>query len=241
MTLLAVERIKLFSTRSPWWCAALALGLTIGFAGLFANYADFATVSMSQQGSQFGLMVVMVMAALAVTTEYRFGTIRATFQAVPNRTAALLAKTGVVAALALVIGEVAGFGSWAVTKLFSPAGDLALDSAEDLRLVAGVGLVYALGAVIAVAVGALVRQSAGAVTILILWPTLIEGLVSAIPSVGPEIRRWLPFNASNHFLSEGGMGAMDMPFGPWGSLLYFAAVSIGLLVIGLAVTNRRDA
>ena len=29
MTLLAVERIKLFTTRSPWWCALLTLVLTI--------------------------------------------------------------------------------------------------------------------------------------------------------------------------------------------------------------------
>ena len=42
----------------------------------------------------------MVMATLAVTTEYRFGTIRATFQAVPNRTRTLLAKTTVVALFA---------------------------------------------------------------------------------------------------------------------------------------------
>ena len=241
MTLLAVERIKLFSTRSPWWCAILALGLTIGFAALFANYTDFATVSMSQQGAQFGLMVVMVMAALAVTTEYRFGTIRATFQAVPGRTAALLAKTAVVAALALVIGELAAFGSWLVTQAFSPTGDLALDSAEDWRLVAGVGAVYALGAVLAIGVGTLVRQSAGAVSILILWPTLVESLVPAIPSVGPEIRRWMPFNATNHFLSESGMGAADMPFGPWGSLVYFAVISLGVLITGLVVANRRDA
>ena len=30
MTLLAVERIKLFSTRAPVWCVATALALTIG-------------------------------------------------------------------------------------------------------------------------------------------------------------------------------------------------------------------
>jgi ABC-2 type transport system permease protein len=33
----------------------------------------------------------------------------------------------------------------------------------------------------------------------------------------------------------------DMPFGPWGSLAYFAAIAVVLLVAALAVANRRDA
>ncbi|CAM06417.1 ABC-2 type transport system permease protein [Saccharopolyspora erythraea NRRL 2338] len=240
MTLLAVERIKLFSTRSPWWCTVVALGLTIGFGWLFVANIDNPTLSMSQQGSQFGQMVVMVMAVLAVTTEYRFGTIRSTFQAVPNRTAALLAKTTVVALMALVVGELAAFGSWLVAKVVAPAG-MELATAEDWRLVAGVGLVFALGAVFAVAVGVLVRQSAGAVTILLIWSMLVENLVAAIPNIGVDIQRWLPFTNANHFLSEASPFGSSMPFGPWGSLAYFAAIVFAVLAAALAVANRRDA
>src|SRR4051794_8177113 len=108
MTLLAVERIKLFTTRSPWWCALITLVLTIGFAALVVGNSNDqeipATVASTQFGYAFGMAVIMVLAALAVTTEYRFGTIRTTFQAVPHRTSALLAKTTVVALLALLIG-----------------------------------------------------------------------------------------------------------------------------------------
>ena len=39
MTLLAVERIKLFSTRSPLWCILIALALTLGFSGLVSGNA----------------------------------------------------------------------------------------------------------------------------------------------------------------------------------------------------------
>src|SRR3954462_9266710 len=124
MTLLAVERIKLFSTRSPWWCMALAIGLTVGMAALIAaNTGDQLpmSVGLSQSFSNFGMIVIMVMAALAVPTEYRFGTIRATFLAVPGRTPALLAKTPVVALLAGVVGEVVAFGSWGISKLIKPS------------------------------------------------------------------------------------------------------------------------
>lgn len=39
MTLLAVERIKLFTTRSPWWCALITLAVVVGFAAIFAGAA----------------------------------------------------------------------------------------------------------------------------------------------------------------------------------------------------------
>ncbi|MBB5154398.1 hypothetical protein [Saccharopolyspora phatthalungensis] len=241
MTLLAVERIKLFSTRSPWWCTFLALALSIGFTTLFASQVDDRmSLRMTQVGYQFGLMVVLVLAALSITTEYRFGTIRATFQAVPNRTAALLAKTVVVAVVALLIGELAAFGSWGVAKVLAPGADLAFGTAGDWRQVAGVGLVFAIGAVLAVAVGALLRQTAGAVTLLLIWSLLVENLVGLIPEIGADVQKWMPFTAANHFLS-GTDGAGDMPFGPWGALGYFTAVAVGLWVIALIIVRRRDA
>ncbi|GAA0507241.1 ABC transporter permease [Saccharopolyspora subtropica] len=241
MTLLAVERIKLFSTRSPWWCAFLALALTIGFAAMFAHYSDQPmSVSQTQVGYRFGLMVVLVLAALSITTEYRFGTIRATFQAVPNRTAALLAKTVVVAVVALVIGEAAAFGSLGVAGVLSPDSDLALRTLDDWRQVAGVGVVFAISAVLAVAVGALLRQTAGAVALLLLWPLLVESLVGLVPGIGDELREWMPFIAVGHFLA-GSAGDTAVPYGPWGGLAYFAAVAVGLWVVALVVLRRRDA
>lgn len=72
---------------------------------------------------QPGLMVILVMATLSATTEYRFSTVRVTFTATPNRTVALLAKAVVVAALAGVAGLTASFGAWGLTWL--TAGDAA--------------------------------------------------------------------------------------------------------------------
>lgn len=252
MTQLAVERIKLFSTRSPLWCTLLALALSIGFAALIASTTDGDSVplSMTQIGYQFGLMVTMVMAALAVTTEYRFGTIRATFQATPNRTKVLLAKAALVGSLGFVIGELAAFGSLAVTKLIAPGSDLALSESHEWRQVVGVGLVFLVGSVLALAVGVLLRQTAGAVAVLLLWPLLVESMTPLIPSIGEDLGKWMPFGAADHFLTGGspagaqppGMGApADMPFGPWAALAYFAAIGFGLLAFAIIVANRRDA
>lgn len=251
MTLLAVERIKLFSTKSPWWCALIALAATIGLSALFIShtgngYPIPTTVSDTQMGYNLGLTVVMVMAALAVTTEYRFGTIRTTFQAIPNRSAVLLSKTAVVALLAGLIGEVAAFAAWLVGRLIRPNADLAINTGQQWRNVAGIGLVYAIGAIIAVAVGILVRQTAGAVAILLIYTLLAENLVQLIPNLGDKIHKWLPFNVANKFITGGlqpgrGQPVPDASLPPWWALAYFAGFAVLLLAIGIVMANRSDA
>jgi ABC-2 type transport system permease protein len=254
MSVIAVERIKLFSTRSPWWCMAVAAVLTIGFAALttgFLNAEDEqqATIFITQPGAQLSQMVMMVMAALAVTTEYRFGTIRTSFQAVPQRAALLLGKTAVVAFLAGVIGLIASFGAWFIGTLFAGGADLAIDTGAEWRLIAGQGPVFALSAVIAVAVGILIRQSAGAIAILILWPLLVENLFTLIPKVGDDMQKWSPFANGSAFLNQGqdfglagsNAGGSNFALGPWWSLVYFAGWAVALMAIALFSASKRDA
>lgn len=255
MTLLAVERIKLFTTRSPWWCSLITLVLTIGFAALIVgNSGDVvpATVASTQFGYSFGMAVIMVLAALSVTTEYRFGTMRTTFQAVPHRGSALIAKTTVVALLSFVVGEISAFGSLGVGMLLKPNADLALNSGADWINVAGVGVIYALAAVIAVAVGILLRHSAGAIALLLIYALAVESLIRLIPTIGAKIYEWMPFNVADKFLtgngaSNTGRAAGDgapmstAVLGQGWALLYFAGVALVLLTIAITVAKRRDA
>lgn len=253
MTLLAVERIKLFTTRSPLWCTLAAIFVVVGFAALLAGVDtdSVATVASTQFGANFGLMVIMVMAALAITTEYRFGTIRATFQAIPNRTATLLAKTAVVAVFAGLIGEVVAFASVGITKLIQSNADLAINTAFEWRATAGIGLVYALAAVVAIAVGTLIRHSAGAVSITLIYVLLVESLVALIPNVGDDIQKWMPFQMANMFIAGDpdpsaraiteGPPPATAGLGPWGALAYFAGFAAVMLVIALVTANKRDA
>jgi ABC-2 type transport system permease protein len=242
MTLLAAERIKLFSTRSPWWCFAAAVVLTVGFGAAFtANVpgSELVTVESTQVGYEFGLAVILVMAALTITTEYRFNTIKTTFQAVPSRTSALLAKTVVVALTSGVVGLIAAFGSLGVSMALRPSADLAVNTEAEWRAVAGVGLVFAIAAVIAIAVGILLRQTAGAVALLLAYSLMVEQLIQLIPNVGDDIQRWMPFKLAARFLT-GGPAAEGMP-GPWGSLGVFAGFAVVLLVIAFVTARKRDA
>jgi len=249
MNLLAVERIKLFSTRSPWWCALITLPLSIGFAAILAGATDSTdslSVSATQFGaSQFGIAVVMVLAALAVTTEYRFNTIRTTFQAVPHRSPALIAKAAIVGLLGLVLGEIAAFGAWGLGVLMRPNDNLGLHTTQDWLNVAGIGPVFALSAVLAVAVGILIRHSAGAIALLLIYYLAVEELVQLIPKIGHTIHEWLPFNVANKFLRGSAMvdgpPPSDSPLSPGWALAYFAGIAIVFLLIALGVAKKRDA
>ncbi len=244
MSVIAAERIKLTSTRSPWWAMGLAVVATVGVSAIAAVEAagrDPATVASTQFGFSLGMAVVMVMGALAVTTEYSVGTIRTTFLAVPHRGAALAAKTVVVATAACVVGLVCAFGSWGLSAVLLPEAQLSFSGAVEWRQVGGVGLVYALASVVAVAVGILVRHTAGAVALVLVWALVAERLVVAIPGVGESLQQWLPFEAAKHFLTAGETVDGGVLAGPWAAVTYFALVAAGLLATAIGVARRRDA
>jgi ABC-2 type transport system permease protein len=252
-TLLDVERIKLVSTRSPWWCTALILALAIGVSIPVAIAADQITPTLTQFGTGIGLYVAFVMAALAVTTEYRFGTIRESFVAVPNRVAVLVSKTVLVGVAMGLIGLAAAFAAWAVAlPLAGPGGQLALSSASDWRAIAGYGLVYAGYAVIAIGVGMLVRHTAAAIAILLVWALVVQSITGELSvALHANIRGWMPFANAQHFITGSGLlpnGALQdssvihYSFGtPWGSFGYFAIVTLAVWVLALITTIRRDA
>jgi ABC-2 type transport system permease protein len=217
---------------------------TIGVASISMTTEDtpgFSAITSTQLGYGLGMAVVMVMATLAVTTEYSVGMIRTTFLAVPNRTVSLLAKAAVVASAAGLVGLVTAFGSWAAGLALMPEADLALHGPTEWRQVAGVGLVFLVAAVFAVAVGVLVRHTAGAVAVVLTWALMVEQLLVLIPGFEP-VATWLPFQAAKQFLLAGqtpeGLGLTEQP---WIAMGYFATVSAGLLALAIAVARRRDA
>jgi ABC-2 type transport system permease protein len=247
--LLRAERIKLFSTRAPWWCLAIAFAAPLGFTALFFALAGPeipATVGNTQLASGNGRTVLLVLAILATASEFNWGTMRLTFQAVPSRMPALLAKVVVLAAVGAVLGLVVGFGSWGLATLVQPDADLALHSAADWRSVLGQSLVFLLSAVAGVGVALLLRSVAFALTAVLVWTQLLEGLVVFIPGAGKHLYQWMPFHAADEFVGAGGFGAGTLqlppaPLGPWGYLGYFAAICVALFVAGVLVTARRDA
>lgn len=250
MGVLTAERIKLTSTRSPWWCSAIVVVLGLGLAVLAAAVARSAkgehthvyTVSDAVSGvSGFGVLVLMIMATLSVTSEYRFGVIRTSFLATPNRTRVITAKSILLAVYATVLTAVLSVLAYVLFRAIYGSGPgLELSTAEEWRALIGVPVYALLCAVLAIAVGVLVRQSAAAISILLLWPLIIETLLSSFGSFGRNVGPLLPFHNVQRFFTMGDVSG-NWHWGPWGSLIYFT-IFVGL-IFGAAVfvVNKRDA
>jgi ABC-2 type transport system permease protein len=256
ISVLTAERIKFTSVRSPWWCTVIIIAIGLGFGALMGwvgkqaaadpeNAEGFPglTADVAAGGvSGFGVMVLMILAALTVTSEYRFGVIRTTFQAMPSRAKVLVAKgllTGVYGAvLTFVLAFVAYYLAKAVAGGEGSA-ELVLSSADDWRKMYAIPVYAALCAFLSIGVGALLRQSAAAIALLLLWPLLIESLFGLFGSFGEKVQPFLPFSNAQLFL--GSDQGIDFHWGPWGALLYFV-VFVGVVFTAAAyVVNKRDA
>jgi ABC-2 type transport system permease protein len=215
------------------------------------NGGKNASTFLALSGMELGLTVFMVMSALAITTEYRFSTIRVSFLAVPRRSSVLVAKTVLLMLLAVVVALACSFAAFFLAKVL--AGNrtptpLTLSTGDDWREVLGYAALFPLAAVIAVSVGAIIRQSAGAISILLVWEFLVENLVQLIPKVGVDIHNWLPFQAASAFVSppagtdvtQGQAAPLNGPT-PVHGLLVFAGTALMLWVLALVLMQRRDA
>ncbi|RVW01254.1 ABC transporter permease [Rhodococcus xishaensis] len=250
MSVLNAERIKLTSTKSPIWCSLIAVVVSVGLAAVFGIFLKSMissgdlliselTASDTQLGAvNFGAMLVMIMAVLAVTTEYRFGVIRTTFLALPNRAQVIASKALLLATIAAVLGLVIALLSYYVAQATSGV-TVDLGARDNARELFGVPIYFTLLAVLAVGVGTLVRQSAGAISLLLLWPLVIESLLTLIPRVGKYVGEFGPFNNMSYFL--GNEGPIDFHWGPWGALLYFTGFVAIVFGASLFVVNKRDA
>jgi ABC-2 type transport system permease protein len=230
--------------------------LGLGFASILGWAAQLATETDAPEGippttaadvvglgvGTFGSMVLMILAALTVTSEYRFGLIRTTFQAVTNRGSVLAAKALLVGVYGAILSFVLAVIGLYLAKALAgeQAGALlGFDIDGTWRVLYGTAILAFVQVVLAIGVGALMRQSAGAIAILLLWPLLIENLVGVIPTVGEKIQPFLPFLNANHFL--GSSGGVDFHWGPIGGLIYFVAFTAVIFGAAVFVVNRRDA
>jgi ABC-2 type transport system permease protein len=109
--LVSSEWLKLRSMRSFWWgvTAAIVLGLAGGLILAFGFTADnpptvqeapYVIFNFAAAGAQIGVLIVAV---LAVSTEYSTGSIRLTFVAAPARLRVMVAKALVVMAVTAVV------------------------------------------------------------------------------------------------------------------------------------------
>jgi ABC-type transport system involved in multi-copper enzyme maturation permease subunit len=243
-----VLRAELLKQRSTQTILALLAGM-FGLVGLAVALhvltpATSALATRSDQlpsfevGTRVGMLFAALAGALAITAEFRFGTIRPTFLVTPRRSPVIAAKLAVSGLTGLVFGLVStGLMAGAVSVALAARGiDNQLTSGDYVRLLVGGMAAAALWATIGVGVGALVRNQVSTLVGLCAWLLLVEHL---IPS---DVARYSPGNAGLALaiqaastqlapsVSTLAVGALALP-------LYAAAAS----VIGWRATLHRDA
>ncbi len=240
------EWIKLHTARSNVVLLILALTVPLAITVLLTatipiddlgeeNLFDLVLV-----GAGIGYILLGVLGVLLIGQEYRHTTIRVTFTADPHRVRVMTAKAVVIVATGLVIGGVVTVFSYAIGNavLTSRGLDIALDGGTQTRALVGSTLLFALYGLIGLGVGAIIRAPAGAITFLVVWPIVVENIISAF---FPEVGRWLPFTAGIQLISTSDTVDPTEAMSPRAGGLWFAVVGLAVVAIGSLRVARSDA
>jgi hypothetical protein len=234
--------------------------VTLSGAGDIAPYiAIVDPIGLSYKGSLIGLIVVIALAALFITSEYRRGMIRTTFTASPRRGRVLVAKAIVIGSATFVAGLIGAAIAFPIAehKIAEngwPASIYpirAITSGLGLRMVIGTAALLAVGTVITLAIGALLRRSAGTIAIGVLVLIFPLVLATVLPQ-GPAdlLLRLTP--AAGFGLQQGNAHYSQVstaclpyngcyPLAPWTGFGVMCAWALAGLVAAVLVARRRDA
>ena len=214
------------------------------------------TIEQSLVGAFLGLIVILVVAAMFFSTEYRRGLIRTTLAATPRRGAVLAAKAVVIGAVTFVIGLVAAAVSIGVGVPKEEASGLVLLTVPwltEVRVIVGTAAMLAVAAVFAVALGAILRRSAAAITIavvMVVMPFLLaalnvvpagvgDWLLRVTPAAGLAVEQSIPRYAQVTTAISPVRGYYPLsPYAGFAVLCLWAAAALALALIML---RRRDA
>ncbi|MFF1452352.1 ABC transporter permease subunit [Streptomyces sp. NPDC058274] len=216
-------------------------------------------VQMSFQGVFVGVLFMVALGALFITSEYKRNLIRTTFTASPRRVRVLSAKALVTGGVTFAVGLAATAVTFPLAQSamrphgFRPPAypDLSLFDGPALRAVVGSAALLALVAVLALAVGAILRSSAGAITAIVVLVILPQILAYALPlPVAHWLLRVTPAAAfaiqqgvtyypqvDHNCLPESGC----YPLAPWNGLAVLCAYVVVALALAAWRLRRRDA
>jgi ABC-2 type transport system permease protein len=186
-----------------------------------------------QVGTRAGMLFAGLAGAIAITAEFRYGTIRPTFLVAPRRSPVIAAKLAISGLAGIVFGLLAEalMAGGAAVGLAARGIDNQLTGGDYLQLLTGGAAAAALWAAIGVGVGALIRNQVGAVVGLCVWMFLVESVSEGFV---PDAARLLPGGVG--LALAGNSDELSAAVGALLLVLYAAAASAA----GWIETLRRD-
>jgi ABC-type transport system involved in multi-copper enzyme maturation permease subunit len=245
------EFTKIRSVRSTWWTLLVMFVVTVGFGALASWGAvshvgqlgpDFDPTQQSLGGLYISQLIIAVLGALAITSEYSTGMIRTSLTAQPRRGVVFAAKALVFAAMALVTGLVTSFCSFFLGQALMSSKHInaTLGEPHVLRAVIGGGLFLAACGMLAFGLGMILRHTAGAITTAIGLLFVLSIVVNFLPqSWQDHVDKWMPAIAGSEVWATKSVGPHNLSaWAGFGTLCVYAAVAI---VVGIVLFRKRDA
>ncbi|KAB7851202.1 ABC transporter permease subunit [Streptomyces mobaraensis] len=245
------EWTKIRSLRSTMWTLGTMLVLVVGLGltlSLVASASDKLAsgedmLGLGAVGVLLGMIPVLTLGVLTISSEYGTGLVRTTLTACPSRSRVLTAKAIVFGSLSFVTTLIATL----LVAMIS-AALLSDQVTEDptagqwFKATVGVSLYVALAGLLALAVGTLLRHSAGAITGmlgLVLLPPLLSLFLQAdaVKDIGEVLAKYsIPMQLFTLY----GANVDGGPSG-WEPLWIMLALTAAATAGAHLVLNKRDA
>jgi ABC-2 type transport system permease protein len=252
------EWTKIRSVRSTYWTlfAMVVVGIGLGALICYATQSHLthlghgaplgfdATERSLTAFVELGQLVMMVLGAMAITTEYSTGMIRTSLTTMPRRGTVFAAKGLVFGVIAFVVSLVTAFIAFFLGQsiLHSTGYSATLSDPNVVRAIIGTALYVTVVGLMSYAIGAIIRHTAGTIAtmvgVLFILPLIVEVLPSNWTA---DVNKWIPSSAGGQLLATVPGGADPTLFSAWGQFGVTAAYTAILLIIGLVLFRKRDA
>jgi ABC-2 type transport system permease protein len=251
MNVLCSEWTKLRSIRSTWIMASSTIiaGAALSALGVSDDLGmspsdlpdDWDPTATGLKGFLFAQLIIGMLGALSVTSEYGTGMIGTTLSFVPSRLRLLIAKMLVVAAIALCTSLGTTFVSFTVVHLMLSGAGLPAAAFTDpgvARALFGAPLYLTLVALIGLAIGVLTRSTSGSLAVMIGVTLLTPAIAPGLPGViGDWFARYWPITAGQAIYR---VAVADTMVGPWLGLGILAAATALTSIVGYVTFRIRD-
>ena len=280
---LASEFTKLRSVRSTYWTIAALMVVSVGIAAiagaaaasdLHNNPGDKAAFDATQASLigffEFGQLIVAVLGALTITSEYSTGMIRTSLTAMPRRgvvyagkllvfTAVILVVSLVTSFIAFFVGQALLSGSGVSASLFHSttvplfvtgngngssatfSGSVVVSPGTVLTAIIGSALFVTVVGLIAFGLGAIIRHTAGSITSAIGLMFVVPIIVQVLPSNWrDDIMRFFPDGAGRVLSVTVGQHVAHL-WSAWPQFGVTLIYAAVLLAVGAYLFRTRDA
>lgn len=251
------EFTKIRSVRSTYWTLLALIVVTIGVGALGswgaashwsqmspADRASFDPTQQSLFGLILGQLIIAVLGALAITSEFTTGMIRTSLAVLPRRGTMIAAKGIVFTAVALVTGLVSSFAAFFLGQALMSGKHInaTISQPHVLSSVIGGGLFLTVCGMLAFGLGLMIRHTAGAITAAVGLLFVLFIMVNFLPQSWQDgIDRWLPFNAGSGVWRSQADAAANHLFAPWTGFAVFAGYAVIAIAAGLILFRKRNA